>query len=218
MEDIRKIVSNNISRLRLGKGLTQLELAESLQYTDRAISKWEKGESLPDICVLVEICKLFGVSLDYLVTEHEENDFPWEHSDDEEKRVEAARLAEENARKNASKLRTHVIVTGMSVCLVWLITLFVFMVFSPTSFDNNWITFIYGAVATSIVSLVLSCVWFPKIVRFILITMLMWTSLTAIYLSLLVFAGLNWWLIFLLGVPGQLIILFWSRIKVNKKQ
>ena len=51
--------------------LTQIELAEKINYSDKAVSKWERGESIPDVSVLLELSKLFGVSIDFLVTAHE---------------------------------------------------------------------------------------------------------------------------------------------------
>ena len=50
--------------------LTQIELAEKINYSDKAISKWERGESIPDVSVLLNLAKLFGVNIDFLVTEH----------------------------------------------------------------------------------------------------------------------------------------------------
>ena len=69
MEDLKKVISQNLIELRKRKKYTQADLAEILQYSDKAISKWEKGESLPDIEVLYQICNLYGVTLDYLTHE-----------------------------------------------------------------------------------------------------------------------------------------------------
>ena len=70
MNDIKAIIAKNITDLRLAKGLTQLELAEQLHYSDKAVSKWERGESVPEISTLMAIADLFGVTLDHLVNEH----------------------------------------------------------------------------------------------------------------------------------------------------
>ena len=67
MEEVKNIVAKNIYELRKKNNMTQLELAEKLNYSDKTVSKWEKGENSPDITVLVEIANIFGVSLDYLV-------------------------------------------------------------------------------------------------------------------------------------------------------
>jgi transcriptional regulator with XRE-family HTH domain len=66
MDDIRLIVACNIIRLRTGAGMTQAELGEKLNYSDKTISKWERAESLPDASVLKQIGELFHVSVDDL--------------------------------------------------------------------------------------------------------------------------------------------------------
>lgn len=65
--DIKIVIAKNIADLRLANGMTQLELAERINYSDKAVSKWERAESMPDIAVLTEIADLFQVSLDDLV-------------------------------------------------------------------------------------------------------------------------------------------------------
>ena len=64
--DTKSIIANNIIELRKSKKWTQIELAEKLNYSDKAISKWERAESLPDVTVLQQIAALFSVSVDYL--------------------------------------------------------------------------------------------------------------------------------------------------------
>ena len=60
MEDIKPIIAKNITALRQGAKLTQIELAERLNYSDKAVSKWERAESIPDITVLKTIADMFG--------------------------------------------------------------------------------------------------------------------------------------------------------------
>ena len=66
MNDLNFIIAKNLTELRKKNGLTQAELAEKLNYSDKAVSKWEKGESLPGIEVLYKLGELYGVSLDYI--------------------------------------------------------------------------------------------------------------------------------------------------------
>lgn len=73
-EDLNSIISHNLSSLRKGKGLTQGELGEHFSYSDKAISKWEKGESLPDLITLKSLADFYEVTLDYLVTSHKDED------------------------------------------------------------------------------------------------------------------------------------------------
>ena len=75
MDDLKSAFAKNVSDLRNINGMTQLELAEKLNYSDKAVSKWERGESIPDISVVMQIADIFGVSVDYLLsTEHTEDD------------------------------------------------------------------------------------------------------------------------------------------------
>jgi len=69
MENLRLIIARNITELRREAGLTQLELAEKLNYSDKAVSKWERAESVPDIAVLKAVADLFGVTVDELISE-----------------------------------------------------------------------------------------------------------------------------------------------------
>ena len=79
MTDLKQIFAVNLQALRQRDGLTQTELGEKLNYSDKAVSKWERGESIPDASVLKEIGSLFGVSLDSLLSDHTNETEPyWE--------------------------------------------------------------------------------------------------------------------------------------------
>ena len=69
--NVREIIAKNISSLRKREKMTQAQLAEKLHYSDKAISKWERGDSLPDAEMLYEISKFFNVSIEYLFETHE---------------------------------------------------------------------------------------------------------------------------------------------------
>ena len=73
MQDVKVIFAQNLISLRKQMKLTQIELAEKINYSDKAVSKWERGESIPDVTVLMTIASLFGVTLDFLVSEHADN-------------------------------------------------------------------------------------------------------------------------------------------------
>jgi len=76
MENLKSIIAKNIVLLRTGAHLTQAELAERLNYSDKAVSKWERGESLPDITVIKAIADMFGVTVDWLLRENGEQPVP----------------------------------------------------------------------------------------------------------------------------------------------
>ncbi len=64
-----KNTKNKIKELRISKNLTQQELADELHVTKQAISKWEKGKSVPDIASIELLSSFFGVSVDYLIND-----------------------------------------------------------------------------------------------------------------------------------------------------
>ncbi len=202
MEDMRMIIAKNLSDLRKRQGMTQLELAERLNYSDKAVSKWERGESLPDITVIKAIADLFGVTVDYLITE--------EH---EEPIVESAPAP----RKRVSR-RTAAAITGMSILLVVLIATFLFFILCYAIPQSHIIyrllPYIFAFPTSCIVWLVMNSIWFNRRRNYLIISLLMWSLLLAIWLTVL--PAFNLWLIFMLGIPGEAIILLWSGMKFKK--
>ena len=202
MYDAKPIVAENITKLRQQSGMTQAELAERLNYSDKAVSKWERGESLPDVSVLYEISRLFGVTVDDLITSA---DAP-----------SAARGALADGGRKRKKNRAFV--TAMSVILVWLIATVAYVVLDivlPDGATAHLLAFVYAVPASLVVWLVLNSVWFSRRRNFLIISLLMWSALGAVVVTLAIF-GAVWRQIMLLGVPGQIIILLWSRINKRK--
>ena len=201
MNDIKATVAKNISELRQKNGMTQLELAEKLNYSDKAVSKWERGESIPDVSVLLSVADLFGVSLDFLVRE--------DHG---------ASLPPELLPPEKREYRREVI-TVLSVLLVWLIAVAAFVassIFSPGT-AGLWLSFIYAVPVSSVVWLVLNSIWFDARLNYLIISVLMWSVILTLYLTLLV-SGSGNWMLYLLGIPGQIIIVCWSVVRKHPSQ
>ena len=194
MEELKAVFAANLVQLRRDAGMTQLELAERLHFSDKAVSKWERGESVPDVATLLEIAGIFGVTVDYL--------------------CRADHTAETATRREYTKRqqRNHAIIVAMSSVLVWLLATFVFVnidLIAP-GVRFHWLAFVYAVPITAVVVLVFNSVWGNRRWNFSIISLLMWSTLATVYLTLLSY---NLWLIFLLGIPGQIIILLWSRLK-----
>ena len=206
MEDIKPVVARNIAQLRTAAGMTQGQLAEKLNYSDKAVSKWERGESLPDVAVLTHIADLFGVSLDYLVRpEH-----PQEAPAGDKMRCKGKSLPNQNRHNRR-------LITAMGVVVVWLVAVLVFTIIHMTPI-SHWVEcliFAYAIPATIIVWLVFNSVWFNRRRNFLIISLLMWSVLIVTFLTLLV-AGVNVWLLFLLGIPAQVIIFMWSKLRFRE--
>jgi len=201
MSNLKPVIAQNIASLRTKHGMTQLELAEKLNYSDKAVSKWERGESIPDVAVLKAIADLFGVTVDYLLCSEHEHDAP-------EPRPAAT-----------CKKRNRGFITGMSILLVWLVAAIAFVTIESILGANSacLLPFLYAIPITFIVWLILNSVWFNKRRNFMIISLLMWSSLAVIYITLMFFK-LNIWLIFILGLPGQAIIYMWSKLRFRSAE
>ncbi len=198
MKDVRSTVSQNITELRLLNNMTQLELAEKLNYSDKAISKWERGESLPDVAVLLAIADLFGVSLDRLV--REEN------------------LAEQVQKTKPEKTAYNRRAIGyVSEGAVWTVAFLAFTITSLVSSTStfSWLYFIYALPISLIVKLVFNSIWFNPRHNYLIISALLWSILATIHTTFAHFQ-IDISLIYLLGVAGQAIIVVWSFIKKPK--
>ncbi len=201
MSDIKLIIAKNIYDLRLSRGMTQLELAEKLHYSDKSVSKWEKGDSLPEIATLVSIAEIFEVTLDYLIKEHSETTEPVE-----------------TKTTKSIKVKNRALISGMGILVVWLIAAFIFFlidVFTNT-LQYSFLPFVFAVPVTLIVWLVFNSIWFNHQRNFLIISLLMWSSLAVLFVTFFIF-GISIPKIFILGIPGQIIIALWSRIKVSKK-
>lgn len=198
MEELKMIIAGNIGQLRRSAGLTQLELAEKLNYSDKAVSKWERGESIPDIVTLKAVADCFSVSVDYLLrAEHPvETEFKREYT--------------------KRQRRNHTIITLMSCVLVWLLAVFVYTsvdVVLPIVRNQLWMVFVYAVPTSMVVLLVLNSIWGNRRWNFVIISILIWSILACIFLSALIFFDYTFWLAFVVGIPAQIIVGLWSGLR-----
>lgn len=191
--DIKENLAENLAKFRKAAGMTQVELAEKLNYSDKAVSKWERGESVPDLYALKNIADLFGVTIDTLIKEP----------------------TNEKPKTPRKKQSIRAIIAICSTGIVWLVALcaFAFLNIIIPSITNTWIAFIYAIAVTLIVLLVLTSVWKKKITTGVIISLLVWSIIAAVYLTLfylLISPPATLWMLFLIGIPLQIIIIFWS--------
>ena len=204
MEDLKPVIAKNITTLRQQARMTQSELAERLNYSDKAISKWERAESMPDVAVLKAIADLFGVPLDYLIRA--------EHTEAPAEEEEEAEPFVPNARHN------HRVITSLSVLLVWFVATLVYVmidVLCPNAW-RHWVVFLYAIPTSLIVWLVFNSIWFNRRTNYAIISLLTWSALIGVVATLMAF-GIPAWQILLLGIPGQVIIFIWSRLQYHER-
>lgn len=190
--DVKKNLAQNLIMFRKSVNLTQAELAAKLNYSDKAVSKWERGESVPDLAVLKQIADFYGTTIDTLISEPRE--------------------AKPKSQRNLGKKRC--IIALCAAGLVWLVAT-VFFAFASLIFPlitTTWLSFIYAIPITFIVLLVLTSVWGKTLFNSICTSFLVWTVILAVYLTLkyaLTIPPNTLWMIFLIGVPLQILTILW---------
>lgn len=186
MDKLNFIIAKNLSELRKRNKLTQLELAEKLNYSDKAVSKWEQGESLPGIEVLYKLSKLYGVSLDYIVGEDTAKPSP-----------------------TSSERKKHNIITLLSVLAVWLLATVIYIFCEIFAGVKPWIAFCWAVPLSLVVSLVFDVIWHQNRLFFLIVSLLVWSLLLCFCLQ---FLNYNIWIILGIGVPLQTATLLWWRL------
>lgn len=202
-EKIKLQIGANIAAWRKRCGLTQAGLAEKLNYSDKAVSKWERGESIPDVITLMQLADLFGVTVERLISDPDalpENPGTLERA--------MVHVTEKALKRKANKN----IILGLSSTLVWFVALLFFVVLSTLSIAHSWVAFIYAIPVNAIVLLSLRSAWHDFRWNRALISAIVWGSLLSIFISLLEFLRFNAWKVFLLGIPGQIAIFLWFRM------
>ena len=202
-EKLKFVIGANISAYRKKNSMTQAGLAEKLNYTDKAVSKWERGDAMPDVQTLMQLAELFEISVNDLLTDP--NALP-----EETGVVQQAmgKVVEKTFKRKANK-RT---ILELSTVLVWFVALLIYVVLSSVDVENSWLAFFYAIPANAIVLLSLRSAWKDFRWNRALISLIMWGGLLSMYMTLLIFCHVNVWRLFLLGVPGQAAILLWFRL------
>ncbi|MBQ8427875.1 MAG: helix-turn-helix domain-containing protein [Clostridia bacterium] len=191
---LNQTIAKNLSYYRKRAGLTQAELAEKINYSDKSVSKWESAGGVPDVYILVKLAQLYGVTLNDLVGE--------------------------SPKKEPKESRTglHILIIALSVGIVWLLATCAFVVLRLVApfLEWPWLTFVYAVPTTAVVMLVFACIWRYKMLNFVSTTILIWSALTSVFLTALLVTtqrgseteGL--WTLFLIGAPLQVLEVLWA--------
>lgn len=200
MEDLKIIFARNLIMLRKQMKLTQIELAEKINYSDKAVSKWERGESIPDVSVLLALAQLFGVSIDFLVTEH--------------KNEEAAK--EQTSYASSIKKKNRMLVAAITFVAILIVETIVFIALqgaTPSFWRNAMFCYAMPLPAVSVVAVVLSGLWATKGVNFAAVSVLIWTILLDAFLIIML-CGKIFPLVFVLGIPAEIVAMMSYKIKI----
>lgn len=203
-EILKGRIGKNIASYRKFAGLTQAGLAEKLNYSDKAVSKWERGESVPDVLTLMLLAEQFGVTVNELVADP--NALPEGEGGNLEKAM--SQVSEKALKRKANKN----IILGLSSLLCWFVALFFYVILASLGIDQGWLGFLYAIPANAIVALSLRSAWRDFRWNKAYISAIVWGCLLSLHVSLLVLVHINLWRLYLLGIPGQLAIFLWFRM------
>lgn len=201
MDDLKTIVGKNLASLRKSKKLTQVELAEKFEYSDKAVSKWEQGSTMPDLETLKQLCDYYGVSLDYL-TNPENIKNP--HAD---------------KSKERNILLNRIAISFLVDSIVWMVAtiIFIYPLLFQGKKDTYWVVFVWAVPVTSLLLLFFNRLYFNKrkVITLIGLSTFIWTLLTSIFLHFAFFTqeGTNLAMIYILGIPLQISAILWFMIK-----
>lgn len=191
-ESLKARLGANIAAYRRRAGLTQAELAEKLHYSDKAVSKWERGESVPDVLVLLQLARILGVSLNDL--------------------VQADSASDAGEQKKTVFRADKWVIQMLASLLVWFVALLVYVVLSSCGVPGSYVAFVYALPVNAIVLLSLRSAWRMFSWNQVLISLIVWGCLVGFFVTMWVFAQVRLWNVFLLGIPGQAAVTLWFRL------
>ncbi|MBO5286342.1 MAG: helix-turn-helix domain-containing protein [Clostridia bacterium] len=194
MKAIKEILTENLINLRKAHKMTQSELGSLVGYSDKAISRWEHGEVLPDIETLEKVANVYNVPLTFLLTEQKDI---------------------EKASKKASQNGNKVIITMLSGVTVWFIATIIYIGLIIMDNINYWQIFVLAVPISCIIGIIFSSIWARKGRRkmiFAFLSIMLWSLLAYFFLHLSIFG--HWiWMLFLLGIPLQIAIILALNLK-----
>lgn len=197
MKDIKPIIAKNLSFFRKQCGLTQAELAEKLNYSDKAVSRWEHGDTLPDINVLNQLCDFYGIDMNTLISEDADELPP-------------------DSKEHKISMRLRFCIYGFAVAFVWMLATITFIYSGLISGGSYyWLAFIWAMPVTCVALILCSYGLKVRVFRFIVNTVFIWTLLTGVFLDFLS-TGYHLWPVFLMGIPLELICVMGFLMRKNK--
>lgn len=194
-KELKKIFAEKLAKLRKGKGLTQSQLGEVLNYSDKSISKWEREESLPDLVTLCTLSNYFGVNTEYFITD---------------KQLEKI--------ENDNKKFKHMMITILSCGLVWFLAAVSYCTLMlTTNIPYLWFSFIIAIPITFIIFTVFTSIWFNLIYQCLSVSGISWSLCLLLFLTIEIFTTtLNAWLLFTVGAVLQILCVLWFILKFER--
>ena len=201
MEELKLVVASKLIKLRQQAGMTQAELGEKLNYSDKTVSKWERGESMPDAYVLMQIAAIYGTTVDGLLSENE----PWKDPVQKEREAEKA----------AAPKFSSTVVTMVAIAGIWTMAVLMYVILWMVLDLHVWLIFATAVPLSLITLLVLNSVWNKGRHNMIIVMLLVACIMALVYLYLLPY---NPWQLFLVLIPAELVVVLSFHIRKREQK
>lgn len=201
MDELKQTIAANLVTYRKQAHLTQQQLAEKINYSDKTVSKWERGDGVPDVLVLKQIADIYGITV---------NDFLYANPDKPKK----LRLKDFWAKRW--------LITLLSAGLVFLVATIVTVVWWMIAPEDGTTVAKFGYIAAIpialIVTLVFSCIWGKLWMRCVVVTALIWTLCLLLHLVIDIVQDNYAWMIYLIGAVLQVLVVLWYALEYFVKR
>lgn len=196
--ELNEIISHNIIELRKQNKLTQMELAEKLNFSNKSISKWESGEAIPSVEVLQQLANLFHVTIDYFVNiTHSEKDIK----------------QEEKPKHTTRYIYNRVTISLLCISVVWIVATYMFVI-APKLFSPTYLPFLYSLPISFLMAVVFNSIWGKMEHTFWYLSFANWTLLASLFLTIPNY----FWQIFFLGIPIQIVIILFANLFLKNRK
>ncbi len=194
MKEIKEIVSDNLVAFRKARKLTQLELADMIGYSDKAVSRWEHGEVTPDIETLDRLAKIYGINISAF----------FEESPNLEKE-----------RKLSLQIGNKLTITLLSIVSVWFLITIAYIYGKIIMNENFWHLFILAVPLSCVLGIIFNSIWGKRIYTFVILSVFVWSLLAWFYLYRI---NYNMWILFFIGIPIQVAIVLCANLRSSGKE
>lgn len=200
-EDIPKNIAKNITVLRKNAGMTQARLAEEIGYSDKSVSKWERGDGVPDIVCLKNMADLFGVSVDYLLeSQHSASPTATAHDS-----------STEPEKQSESYIINRAAIVGVTLAGILMLSAIVFVILKLCGIVSA-LPFVIACPVFALLIVIFNSIWGVTKYNFYTVSLLV---LSILFLISFILRSCGMWQIMLLGIPGVFIV--WLACRVKKR-
>lgn len=192
--DLNKIVSTNLVDLRKDKGLTQQEFAEAIGFSDKSISKWERGYAIPTVDILIKIADFYGITVNDLIQENA-----------------LSSLKDKREREGGNSRKVTICV--LSASIVWLVATALFINGLIQEYPNMWMAFVYAVPVTFAVLLILMRRFWPQGYSSVInSSLLQWTTVLAVCIQFYLLNQQIWFLL-IICIPLQVVTILVHQLR-----